>query len=156
MAKSLFRSLARALSLSRARALSLSRARALSLSPSPSLRWCRGLLTRAQLPLTHPELFASGVRQRSGVLLYGPPGTGKTLLAKVGGCKNTARTLQEHCKNTPRTNSTATATAATAATATNHCAGRGDGVLAQLLLTALPQQTVFCQTVATECSLNCD
>ena len=30
-----------------------------------------------------PELFASGVRQRSGILLYGPPGTGKTLLAKA-------------------------------------------------------------------------
>ncbi|GLE05338.1 hypothetical protein PINS_up014351 [Pythium insidiosum] len=36
-----------------------------------------------QLPLKHPELFASGVRQRSGILLYGPPGTGKTLLAKA-------------------------------------------------------------------------
>ena len=35
------------------------------------------------LPLKHPELFASGVRQRSGVLFYGPPGTGKTLLAKA-------------------------------------------------------------------------
>jgi peroxin-6 len=36
-----------------------------------------------QLPLVHRELFASGLRQRSGVLLYGPPGTGKTLLAKA-------------------------------------------------------------------------
>ncbi|KAJ0389516.1 hypothetical protein P43SY_011586 [Pythium insidiosum] len=36
-----------------------------------------------QLPLKHPELFSSGVRQRSGILLYGPPGTGKTLLAKA-------------------------------------------------------------------------
>ena len=35
------------------------------------------------LSLKHPELFASGVRQRSGVLFYGPPGTGKTLLAKA-------------------------------------------------------------------------
>jgi peroxin-6 len=25
----------------------------------------------------HRDLFASGLRQRSGVLLYGPPGTGK-------------------------------------------------------------------------------
>lgn len=30
-----------------------------------------------QLPLMHRELFASGLRKRSGVLLYGPPGTGK-------------------------------------------------------------------------------
>ena len=36
-----------------------------------------------QLPLQHPELFAPGLRQRSGILLYGPPGTGKTLLAKA-------------------------------------------------------------------------
>lgn len=36
-----------------------------------------------QLPLEHPELFAEGLKQRSGVLLYGPPGTGKTLLAKA-------------------------------------------------------------------------
>jgi peroxin-6 len=33
--------------------------------------------------LKHPELFAGGIRRRSGVLLYGPPGTGKTLLAKA-------------------------------------------------------------------------
>lgn len=30
-----------------------------------------------QLPLLHKELFSSGLRKRSGVLLYGPPGTGK-------------------------------------------------------------------------------
>ena len=36
-----------------------------------------------QLPLEHPELFAAGMRQRSGILLFGPPGTGKTLLAKA-------------------------------------------------------------------------
>ena len=36
-----------------------------------------------ELPLKHPELFAGGLRRRSGVLLYGPPGTGKTLLAKA-------------------------------------------------------------------------
>ena len=34
-------------------------------------------------PLEHPELFANGLRKRSGILLYGPPGTGKTLLAKA-------------------------------------------------------------------------
>lgn len=27
-----------------------------------------------ELPLKHPELFAGGLRRRSGVLLYGPPG----------------------------------------------------------------------------------
>ena len=27
-----------------------------------------------ELPLRHPQLFAAGLRQRSGVLLYGPPG----------------------------------------------------------------------------------
>ncbi|TPX72904.1 hypothetical protein SpCBS45565_g00272 [Spizellomyces sp. 'palustris'] len=36
-----------------------------------------------QLPLEHPELFASGMKKRSGILLYGPPGTGKTLVAKA-------------------------------------------------------------------------
>jgi len=41
------------------------------------------ILDMVQLPIKHPELFASGVRQRSGILLYGPPGTGKTLLAKA-------------------------------------------------------------------------
>jgi hypothetical protein len=41
------------------------------------------ILDTVQLPLKHRELFASGLRQRSGVLLYGPPGTGKTLLAKA-------------------------------------------------------------------------
>jgi len=41
------------------------------------------ILDTVQLPLKHPELFASGLKQRSGVLLYGPPGTGKTLLAKA-------------------------------------------------------------------------
>lgn len=30
-----------------------------------------------QLPLIHKDLFSSGLRKRSGVLLYGPPGTGK-------------------------------------------------------------------------------
>ncbi|KAJ3041360.1 peroxisomal assembly protein [Rhizophlyctis rosea] len=36
-----------------------------------------------QLPLERPELFAEGMRKRSGLLLYGPPGTGKTLIAKA-------------------------------------------------------------------------
>lgn len=36
-----------------------------------------------QLPLSHPELFAEGLKKRSGILFYGPPGTGKTLLAKA-------------------------------------------------------------------------
>ena len=41
------------------------------------------ILETIQLPLLHPELFSSGVKKRSGVLLYGPPGTGKTLVAKA-------------------------------------------------------------------------
>ncbi|OBZ75775.1 Peroxisomal biogenesis factor 6 [Grifola frondosa] len=41
------------------------------------------ILDTIQLPLQHPELFAEGLKQRSGMLLYGPPGTGKTLLAKA-------------------------------------------------------------------------
>ena len=41
------------------------------------------ILDTVELPLKHPELFSSGLRRRSGVLLYGPPGTGKTLLAKA-------------------------------------------------------------------------
>ncbi|KDQ12329.1 hypothetical protein BOTBODRAFT_34616 [Botryobasidium botryosum FD-172 SS1] len=41
------------------------------------------ILDTIQLPLEHPELFADGLKQRSGILLYGPPGTGKTLLAKA-------------------------------------------------------------------------
>jgi SpoVK/Ycf46/Vps4 family AAA+-type ATPase len=32
------------------------------------------ILETIQLPLMHPELFADGVKKRSGVLLYGPPG----------------------------------------------------------------------------------
>lgn len=34
-------------------------------------------LPHLQLPLLHKDLFSSGLRKRSGVLLYGPPGTGK-------------------------------------------------------------------------------
>lgn len=36
-----------------------------------------------QLPLVRPELFAKGMKKRSGILFYGPPGTGKTLVAKA-------------------------------------------------------------------------
>lgn len=41
------------------------------------------ILDTVQLPLQQPELFAGGLKKRSGILLYGPPGTGKTLLAKA-------------------------------------------------------------------------
>lgn len=43
----------------------------------------REILDMITLPLEHPELFASGNKRRSGVLLFGPPGTGKTLIAKA-------------------------------------------------------------------------
>lgn len=43
----------------------------------------KSILDTVQLPLLHKNLFSSGLRKRSGVLLYGPPGTGKTLLAKA-------------------------------------------------------------------------
>lgn len=41
------------------------------------------IMDTIDLPLKHPELFASGMKKRSGVLFYGPPGTGKTLMAKA-------------------------------------------------------------------------
>jgi len=41
------------------------------------------IIETIQLPLSRPELFAKGLKKRSGILLYGPPGTGKTLLAKA-------------------------------------------------------------------------
>jgi len=41
------------------------------------------ILDTIQLPLERPDLFADGLKKRSGVLLFGPPGTGKTLLAKA-------------------------------------------------------------------------
>ncbi|KAF8803602.1 AAA-domain-containing protein [Phlegmacium glaucopus] len=41
------------------------------------------ILDTIQLPLDRPDLFAEGLKKRSGVLLYGPPGTGKTLIAKA-------------------------------------------------------------------------
>ena len=44
------------------------------------------ILDTIQLPLEHPELFAIGMKKRSGILLYGPPGTGKTLLAGASTC----------------------------------------------------------------------
>ncbi len=49
----------------------------------PDVRWediggleaaKRALLDTVELPLRRPELFAAGLRRRSGVLLYGPPG----------------------------------------------------------------------------------
>ncbi|THU50431.1 hypothetical protein C4D60_Mb06t20150 [Musa balbisiana] len=43
----------------------------------------KSILDTVQLPLLHKDLFSSGLRKRSGVLLYGPPGTGKTMLAKA-------------------------------------------------------------------------
>lgn len=41
------------------------------------------VLETISLPLERPELFAAGLKKRSGILFYGPPGTGKTLLAKA-------------------------------------------------------------------------
>jgi len=62
------------------------------LAKVPNVRWSdigglehvkREILDTIQLPMQHPELFAQGLKQRSGILLYGPPGTGKTLIAKA-------------------------------------------------------------------------
>lgn len=41
------------------------------------------IMDTIEMPLKYPQLFASGVKKRSGILFYGPPGTGKTLLAKA-------------------------------------------------------------------------
>ncbi|SMN19487.1 similar to Saccharomyces cerevisiae YNL329C PEX6 AAA-peroxin [Maudiozyma saulgeensis] len=41
------------------------------------------IMDTIDMPLKHPELFASGLKKRSGLLFYGPPGTGKTLMAKA-------------------------------------------------------------------------
>ncbi|GMM57352.1 AAA family ATPase peroxin 6 [Maudiozyma humilis] len=41
------------------------------------------IMDTIDMPLRHPELFASGMKKRSGLLFYGPPGTGKTLMAKA-------------------------------------------------------------------------
>ena len=43
----------------------------------------REIMDTIELPLKMPHLFASGTKQRSGILLFGPPGTGKTLIAKA-------------------------------------------------------------------------
>eukprot|EP00892_Ulva_mutabilis_P012344 jgi/Ulvmu1/9482/UM052_0051.1 len=43
----------------------------------------KAILETIELPLKYRDLFASGIKRRSGVLLYGPPGTGKTLIAKA-------------------------------------------------------------------------
>ncbi|KAK9142986.1 hypothetical protein Syun_012386 [Stephania yunnanensis] len=67
-------------------------ASALGAPKVPSVKWedvggledvKKSILDTVQLPLLHKDLFSSGLRKRSGVLLYGPPGTGKTLLAKA-------------------------------------------------------------------------
>ncbi|TKY61811.1 Peroxisome biogenesis protein 6 [Spatholobus suberectus] len=42
----------------------------------------KSILDTVQLPLLHKDLFSSGLRKRSGVLLYGPPGTGKARSAR--------------------------------------------------------------------------
>ena len=51
-----------------------------TLPPAPPAR-----PNRCQLfgPGSRPELFAKGLKKRSGILFYGPPGTGKTLVAKA-------------------------------------------------------------------------
>ena len=58
----------------------------------PSVKWedvggladqKSSIMETISLPLSRPELFANGMRKRSGILFYGPPGTGKTLLAKA-------------------------------------------------------------------------
>lgn len=41
------------------------------------------ILETIQLPMIHPELFQSGAKKRSGVLLYGPPGTGMVIWIRV-------------------------------------------------------------------------
>ena len=41
------------------------------------------IMDMIELPLKHPEIFATAVKRRAGILVYGPPGTGKTLLAKA-------------------------------------------------------------------------
>ncbi|PVU91344.1 hypothetical protein BB559_004180 [Furculomyces boomerangus] len=43
----------------------------------------KDILDTIRLPLESPDLVASGIHIRSGLLFYGPPGTGKTLLAKA-------------------------------------------------------------------------
>lgn len=58
----------------------------------PNVKWSdvggmenvkRAIMETIEMPLKHPQLFASGLKKRSGILLFGPPGTGKTLIAKA-------------------------------------------------------------------------
>lgn len=77
------------------KALELSKKRnssALGAPKVPNVKWDdvggledvkKAILDTVQLPLLNKDLFSTGLRKRSGVLLYGPPGTGKTLLAKA-------------------------------------------------------------------------
>ena len=67
----------------------------------PSVRWedvggledvKRCILDTVQLPMKHPELFASGLRRRSGLLLYGPPGQQPAQLANLDPLRCAART----------------------------------------------------------------
>jgi ATP-dependent 26S proteasome regulatory subunit len=59
------------------------------------------ILDTIQLPLEHPELFAEGLRQRSGLLLYGPPG--KNTHTKHTKHTHTLNTLNTHTKHTKHT-----------------------------------------------------
>jgi len=65
--------------------LQLQHAASLGTPKIPNVRWDdvgglldakKEILDTIQLPLQHPELFNSGIHQRSGILLFGPPGTG--------------------------------------------------------------------------------
>lgn len=51
------------------------------------------ILDTVELPLRHPQLFAAGIRRRSGVLLYGPPGEGSDFLGF--GCPMCMRVVEQ-------------------------------------------------------------